>query len=152
MNVVEPTRQDDSFSVRSDEHGPPLAATPSQAVPAWPIWLFRSVTAVTAVLTFGQAILAGQFLSGVYPALLIHRAMGDATAVLFMVCLVSSILLRRFGKCAAWPVAASIGLVVLAVAQAFAGYGHLLALHIPLGVALMILISAITVWAWMEQS
>jgi hypothetical protein len=55
-------------------------------------------------------------------------------------------------KRAAWTVGASVGLVILAVVQSLAGYTHLLALHLPLGVALMILISATTAWAWMARS
>src|ERR1700741_1282025 len=82
--------------------------------PSWPIWLFRVIVTVEAVLAFDQAVFAGQFISGDYGALNSHAANAGITAAVLIVEAIAGVLLWRPGKGPAWPIWAAIGLVVMA--------------------------------------
>jgi hypothetical protein len=114
----------------------------------WAVWWFRIIITLTAALMYDQAILAGQFLAGTYAALQFHATMANVSNGFVIASLVFAILLRRKGRGPLWPVFATIGLILLAALQTTAGYDHLLALHVPLGVMLIVLVTLVAVWAW----
>jgi hypothetical protein len=127
------------------------SSTPRQAgrTPRrWPIRLYRLTVTAAAVLAFNQAVFAGQFLSGTYPALRMHRDMSNVTFGVVAVGVVAAILLRRFGSGPRWPVPACVALLALTALQALFGYWLVLTVHIPLGVAVIVLLVALTAAAW----
>lgn len=117
----------------------------------WPLWVFRVTMTVTAALMFDQAVLAGQFMAGVYPALATHRDMATVTGIAVIATIVAAVLVRRRGGGSRWPIVATSALLVLMALQAFAGFRSLLGLHIPLGVTVIMLTAALTVWAWRKR-
>lgn len=117
----------------------------------WPLWTLRITMTAAAVLMFDQALLAGQFMSGAYPALATHRDMATVTGIALIASIVAAVLARRFGGAPRWPIVATSALLGLMALQAFAGFRSLLALHIPLGVTVIMLMSAVTVWAWWRR-
>jgi hypothetical protein len=127
--------------------------TPAETRPAkrWPFWLFRIAITIAAILMFDQAIFAGQFLSGNYPALLSHRNGSSAAVGAVVACIVTAAIQRRVGKGPLWPLFASIGLFLIAGIQTSLGYQLVLAVHIPLGVTLIMLVTALAVWAWWKK-
>ncbi|WP_369255471.1 hypothetical protein [Streptomyces sp. R35] len=90
-----------------------------------------------ALVYFGQAVLAGQFLSGSYDALRWHQYGATLTDALLFCALVVGALLRRHGKGKLWPFLAALTLLLANQAQNGAGAARLLSLHIPLGVAMI---------------
>lgn len=84
-----------------------------------------------------QAVLAGQFLSGSYPALSLHGTGGTVADVIVFGALVVAALLRWHGKGKFWPFWAALGLVVANQVQNAVGAGRWIHLHIPLGVAML---------------
>jgi hypothetical protein len=90
---------------------------------------------------FAQAPLAGQFLSGNAAARLWHQGNAELIQLVALVQLVAAAVAWARGG-PAWPTAAS-GLLLLAVgAQVALGYTHQVAVHVPLGVAIL----GLTVW------
>lgn len=116
--------------------------------PAWPLWLFRVIVTVEAVLAFDQAVFAGQFISGDYGALNSHAANAGFTGTVLIVEAIAGVLLWRRGRGPAWPIWAALGLVVMAGVQTALGYARVLAVHVPLGVCMIALDLLMLVWCW----
>lgn len=124
------------------------AAQPSTTRRSWPLWVFRGAVTLSAILLFNQAIFAGEFLSGSYPALAFHREFASVAGVSVMLTLVAAILLRSVGRMAWWPIVSQAALVGCIVLQIIAGYQGLLFVHVPLGVATILAMTLVTAWAW----
>jgi hypothetical protein len=90
---------------------------------------------VQAVLVFAQALFAGLFLSGAGTWLAWHRFNGLAVVVLGLVTLVLAGIVRAKGG-PTWPVLAAAGIAVALLIQFFSGFAGVVALHVPLGVAI----------------
>lgn len=102
------------------------------------VWLYAVVMWVVAFVYCVQAVLAGQFLSGVYGALSWHQYGATVSDVLLFCGVVVGVLLRWRGGCRWWPVGAAVGLLVANQVQNAAGAGRLVSLHVPLGVAMIV--------------
>jgi hypothetical protein len=107
----------------------------------------RGTTAVLAVLVVLQPILAGGFLSGHYDLLRMHRITGFT---MFAVALVQAVvvvfLVRRGGPRSL--LSPGLMLPALVAAQAMLGIFRILALHIPLGVMMVIGITQMARNVW----
>jgi hypothetical protein len=117
----------------------------------WPLPLLRISLTVTALLMFGQAVLAGQFMGGQSGAFAWHREMATVAGIALMVSIVAAILARTLGQAPRWPIWAATGLLVLMSLLAFAGFRSLTALHVPLAVVTILLAAALAAWAWRYQ-
>jgi hypothetical protein len=112
-----------------------------------PLLLARASTAVVIALALAQTILAGNFLGGQYDALGLHalgaRAITIASAVQIAI-------LARLWRAGGPRAALFAGVVqtLLLVAEFAAGELRLTALHIPLGVALVVGITQLTTMIW----
>lgn len=99
-------------------------------------------------MLFNQAVFAGQFLAGNYGALLTHRENATFAGISVMVSAIGAVLLRWPGRGPWWPIAACLGLFGLIGLQIAIGFARILAVHIPLGVTIILLAIAIATWAW----
>ncbi|MBB4930773.1 hypothetical protein F4561_001593 [Lipingzhangella halophila] len=99
--------------------------------------LFRVLAFLVVVAYLGQAVLAGQFLSGTYPALRWHQLGATVSDVLLFVAVAVGALLRWQTNGRAWPFWASLGLLVANQIQNGAGAGRVISLHVPLGAAML---------------
>lgn len=118
----------------------------------WP-WILLRITASLALAgMIGQAALAGGFLSGFYPALEGHARLGEVTAVMVMLQSAACVAVWRRGGGPSWPLRASIGQVVAAVALFPLGVLRIMALHLPVSVALGIGVAFLTVWSWQNSA
>lgn len=129
----------------------PTIVSRRRPAPVWPRVLFRVAATVAAVMLFDQAVFAGQFLSGVYPALEVHRENATYAGISVLVAAVCSVLLLRPGRGPWWPLVAYAGVFVLIGVQIALGFAHVLAVHVPLGVAIIMISAAIAVWSWVGQ-
>jgi hypothetical protein len=114
----------------------------------WPWTVFRICCTATAVLLFNQAVFAGQFLGGSFGALQTHRDNATAAGLAVLVTAVAAVLVRRPGGGPLWTVFACLALFGLVAAQIAIGFARLLTVHIPLGVAVILLMLLLTVWSW----
>lgn len=117
----------------------------------WPMRFLRISLTVTALLMFGQAVLAGLFMGGESSAFGWHREMATVAGIALMVSIVAAILARRLGQAPRWPIGATTGMLALMSLLAFAGFRSLTALHVPLAVITILLAAALAVWALRYQ-
>jgi hypothetical protein len=110
--------------------------------------VFRVVVSVEAALAVGQPVLAGGFLSGHYAMLALHAANATATGLTAIAMTATGVLLWRPGRGPLWPALASAALFGLEAVQIILGYGRVLAVHIPLGVAIIACLALLLAWAW----
>lgn len=110
--------------------------------------LFRTVVTCEAALALGQAVLAGSFLSGHYGALDLHALNATATGLTAVAQTVAALLLWRPGGGPGWPAAATAVLFGAEAGQIAMGYRRVLAVHVPLGVAIVACTLLMLVWAW----
>jgi hypothetical protein len=103
---------------------------------------------VEVLLALAQPVLAGGFLSGHYALLAWHAANATATGLTATVMTAAGVLLWRPGRGPLWPALASAALFGLEALQIALGYARVLAVHIPLGVAIIGCLALLTVWAW----
>ncbi|UXY18110.1 hypothetical protein N8I84_04750 [Streptomyces cynarae] len=118
------------------------------SVRPWALVLFRTVVTCEAVLAVGQAVLAGSFLSGHYGALDLHALNATATGLVAVAQIVASALLWRPGGGPGWPALTGIALFGAEAGQIAMGYARVLAVHVPLGVAIIACTLLMLVWAW----
>jgi hypothetical protein len=123
---------------------PTLEATP----PRWPYWTFRVTTLVSAVMLFDQAVFAGQFMSGDYDSLHTHRENATYAGISVLVSAVAAVLVRRPGRGPWWPIAGCLGIFGLVALQIMLGFARAITVHIPLGVATILLAVVLAVRAW----
>jgi hypothetical protein len=105
----------------------------------------RVVVLLHAALILTQAAFAGQFLGGDGGWVRVHEANAGIIHLTAFVQLVLAILVWRPGRGPGWPALASLALLLAEELQMGFGYARILALHVPLGVAIFGLTVAILV-------
>lgn len=119
--------------------------------PTWPRWTLRITSLVAAIMLFDQAIFAGQFLSGVYPMLHVHRENATYAGISVLVAAAAGVLSRWPGRGPWWPIAAYLGLFGLIALQIVLGFSQTLAIHIPLGVTIILVGVVLAVLTWVRR-
>lgn len=114
----------------------------------WTRWLFRVVVTAEAALALAQAMLAGGFLSGHFDLLSMHRENATVTGVTAIVLTVCGILVWKPGGGPWWPAVVSACLFVVEAGQIVLGFSRALAIHVPLGSAILVAVVLLTMWAW----
>lgn len=118
------------------------------ATRSWPRRAFRVAVTCEALLAFGQAVSAGEFLAGHDSMLAFHRTGAVTTAVVALIVTAAALADRRLGRAPVWPVFVGAALFVAEAAQIMVGYYHVLAVHIPLGVSIISSLVLLVAWAW----
>lgn len=151
MAQTQPSMKPDPTSAADPETAVLLTHTrPTASV--WP-WVLLRITASLALAgMIGQATLAGGFLSGFYPALEGHAHLGTATSVVIMLQAVVCVAVWKRGGGPSWPLRASIAQVVVAFVLWPLGESRILALHLPVAVALGIGVAFVAVWSWRNSA
>ena len=127
----------------------PVTTSPSTA-PSWPLWTYRIVATLAAVLLFVQSILAGQFIADRHDkfAFMLHRENAIISVVVVLVLVVAAILTVWPGGGRKTVLPRAIGLLVVTAGEAAAGFAKLPALHVPLGVLLIGIAAMMAVLSW----
>ncbi len=110
----------------------------------------RLVCLVVLLQVFLQAALAGGFITGDVDLLGLHSANAVLLVLTTAALLPATVLLVRPGGGPWWPIVFSIVLWWLVAAQVGFGFARQVGLHIPLGVAIMSLISVFTGWSFLR--
>ncbi len=110
--------------------------------------MLRVVTVLTTLSAFTQAVLAGGLVAGRIDALPPHSnnglILGGATLLLGCVL----ILVWRPGRGPWWVLLAAAALSFATVVQTGVGFARILAVHVPLGVAVIVAQVLLLAWAW----
>ncbi|GAA3741304.1 hypothetical protein GCM10022225_25890 [Plantactinospora mayteni] len=114
----------------------------------WFLWPYRVLLTLVALLCYLQAILAGQFLSGTYGSLLAHQNTAAVIDMLLILAIPTALVITLWGRRPWWPVLFAAGLLGLTSTQNWLGFGRILTVHVPLGVAIVIAATGVAAWAW----
>ena len=128
------------------EHEP--GSGPAARWPRWSRWVFRVTSTAAAIMLFDQAVFAGQFLDGTYDSLHVHRENATYAGISVLVSAVAAVLVRWPGRGPWWPIPASIGIFGLIALQIVLGFARDITVHVPLGVATIVLAVVLAIWAW----
>lgn len=121
------------------------------AVKSMTLWLFRAVLTFHVGLLVAQPILIGLFVAGDFDMLTPHAIVGGLILTVCMVQWASALLLWLPGRYSPWPLLLTIAMFIAEIIQLSAGYARNLGLHVPLGVALVVLSIQLLIWAWRAQ-
>lgn len=122
------------------------ASTAATAGPRRTLVVLRVLAALHAVCIIVQPMLAGMYLDGDVDALDLHEINASVVSLLGLLQLIAAIAYVWKGRGRAWPLWASLGLVLAEQVQAALGYADLVAIHIPLGVSVVAMQILLTVW------
>jgi hypothetical protein len=114
----------------------------------WTHLPFRIVITAATVLLFDQAVFAGQFLAGTFGSLHTHRENATVAGLTVLGAALAAVPVRWPGKGPIWPVFACLGLFGLIALQIALGFARVLAVHVPLGVSIILLTTLLAVRAW----
>ena len=119
--------------------------------PPWPLWTYRVVATLAAVLLFIQSILAGQFIADKNDkfAFMLHRENAVLASVVVLILVIAAILSVKPGGGSRAVIPRAIGLLVVTAFEGFAGFQKLTALHVPLGVLLIGIAAWMAIASWM---
>jgi hypothetical protein len=121
--------------------------TGTERGPRASLWLLRLVATAHLVLVLAQPVLAGLFLTGSVDAITAHGVVGSALAAVALVLIAATLLyVARRGRLWVLPV---VVLLFLAVGfQIGMGHARVLAVHVPLGVAIVTAAVLLVIWVW----
>jgi hypothetical protein len=126
---------DDTAQLQAD----PVTRTRPAGSRAFRFWLalIRLSAVLQALFLVAQPVWIGQYLSGVYTLLGIHSAGGIIAVMTGFLLLFASL---GYAVCGGrrWLPPVALGLVVAEILQIHAGFTRNLALHIPLGVLVIV--------------
>ncbi|SHN05756.1 hypothetical protein [Cryptosporangium aurantiacum] len=126
-------------------------STPPIRRPRVTLWLLRLGLTVHALCVVAQPVLAGRFLDGDYDAISAHSLNGSVLPASGM--LVGAVALAYLiAGGAVWPLLAFSALWLAEGFQIGAGYARVLAIHIPLGVAIVVAALGLTIWSWLPAA
>ena len=114
--------------------------------------VFRILITVSAVILFNQSLQAGEFMSGSYEFLEFHRFGATAAEFVVLFAVIAAAVAKFRGPYSWWPVGLTTLLWAAIQMQEVAGEERWLAVHVPLGVSIIVSVVGLTVWAWREPA
>jgi uncharacterized membrane protein YgdD (TMEM256/DUF423 family) len=100
--------------------------------------VFRITVALHAILIAGQVLSSGFLFNGSRAALIVHEHGAQIAQIVCLLVLVLAVLLRRSGQASRAIVIVAIALFFGEALQTALGYRHVLPVHVPLGIAIVI--------------
>jgi hypothetical protein len=113
--------------------------------------IVRVLSVVVLLQVLVQAALAGGFVTGDIGLLGLHSANGILLVLTTAALLPATVLLLRPGRGPWWPIVFSVVLWWLVAVQVGFGFSRRVGLHIPIGVAIMSLVSGFAWWAFLQR-
>ncbi len=111
--------------------------------------VLRVVVTLNTVAIFAQAWFAGLMLTGDDQMFSAHAVNAQIVSCLTLLQVVVAVLLWRPARGPWWPVAVSVVLAAAMAVQFAVGHGQNLAVHVPLGIAVLGIAVALSLWAWL---
>jgi hypothetical protein len=125
-----------------------LDAPPAVRRPVVTLRLLRAVLTAHLLVVLAQPLLAGRYLAGDVDAIEVHGLVGDllpAVVLLVAVAAVAHVVATR----SRWWLLPVAGLLFLAEGlQVGMGHARVLAVHVPLGVAVVVAAVVLAGWVW----
>lgn len=114
--------------------------------------LLRTITTLVTLDSFAQAMFAGRLMAGSYDGLDAHSLNGPVMAIGMLLMTVCFAAAWRFGQASGQSVLRCAALTVATGVEIGLGHREILAVHVPLGVALVAGLVAVTVQVWTKPA
>lgn len=121
---------------------------PARAAKRWPLVVLRTLVCALTLLMLIQPVLAGQFITGDSDLLDLHALNATFISAVSWILVAAAVTLWRPGGGPVWPIGVTLLVAGLVEAQSGFGYARNLAVHIPLGVALVAGMTALGYWVF----
>lgn len=108
----------------------------------------RLLVTVHLVAVLAQPVLAGRFLTGDVDAITAHGTVGSSLAAVGLGLIVLTLLYVLAGRGKLWVAPVGVVLFLADGIQIGAGHARNLALHIPLGVTIVVASVLLAIWVW----
>jgi hypothetical protein len=112
----------------------------------------RVTVTVGTVCICAQPVLAGGYLAGTFDFLDYHSVNANIIGALLLVQVLAAVLYRRPGGGSGIPLLLTVAEVAVTVVQIGMGYSRSLAVHIPLGVFVVLLALHVCVWVYRPKA
>ncbi|WP_157693100.1 hypothetical protein [Pedococcus dokdonensis] len=100
-----------------------------------------------ALAVLVQVVVAGSYLDGSGKAMVVHGSVGLSAVFLAVAQLIAAVLFWRPGRGGLWPTGVAALLLAANGLEVGLGYTRSLAIHVPLGVAIVVVSLAFAAWA-----
>jgi hypothetical protein len=112
------------------------------------LWALRTLLTLFLPAVLAQPVLAGMFLTGDVDAIGVHGLNGSLLALGAMALVVAALGYVLAGRGRLWVLPVTVLLFLAVGFQIGAGYARQLELHVPLGVAIVVMSVLLTAWTW----
>jgi uncharacterized membrane protein (UPF0182 family) len=129
-----------------DTLAPPKAAPTRR--PRFTLWTLRLLLTGHLLAVLAQPVLAGRFLTGDVDAIKTHGLVGSLLALVAMSLIVGALLYVVGGRGQLWVLPVTVLLFLAEGFQIGMGYSRQLHLHVPLGVAIVVIAVLLAAWVW----
>jgi uncharacterized membrane protein (UPF0182 family) len=129
-----------------DTLAPPKAAPTRR--PRLTLWTLRLLLTGHLLAVLAQPVLAGRFLTGDVDAIKTHGLVGSLLALVAMSLIVGALLYVVGGRGQLWVLPVTVLLFLAEGFQIGMGYSRQLHLHVPLGVAIVVIAVLLAAWVW----
>jgi hypothetical protein len=120
--------------------------------PRWTAGLLCLLLTTQAAMVVAQPVLIGRYLDGNFDQLASHSLNGSVLPAVAMLGIGAAAVHWLVGRGRFWPVPATALLIPVEGMQLAAGYSHSLAIHIPLGTAIVGFAVFLAVWSWTPRA
>jgi hypothetical protein len=115
------------------------------------LWLLRIPVTLNLLAVLVQPVLAGRYLTGEVDAIGTHAAVGSGLAALGLLTAGLALLHVVAGRGAPWVLLAAVGLFLALGFQIGMGYARAMAVHVPLGVGIVLASVLLTAGVWSRR-
>lgn len=125
----------------------PPAAAPTRR-PRVSLWTLRLLLTGHLVAVLAQPVLAGRYLTGDVDAITVHGLLGSLLSLVAMALVAGALAYVLFGRGRLWVLPITVLLFLAEGFQIGMGYSRELAVHVPLGVAIVVVAVLLAAWVW----
>lgn len=125
----------------------PPAAAPTRR-PRVSLWTLRLLLTGHLVAVLAQPVLAGRYLTGDVDAITVHGLLGSLLSLVAMALVAGALAYVLFGRGRLWVLPVTVLLFLAEGFQIGMGYSRELAVHVPLGVAIVVVAVLLAAWVW----
>jgi hypothetical protein len=129
-----------------DTLAPPVAAPTRR--PRVSLWTLRFLLTGHLVAVLAQPVLAGRYLTGDVDAITVHGLLGSLLSLVAMALVAGALAYVLFGRGRLWVLPVTVLLFLAEGFQIGMGYSRELAVHVPLGVAIVVVAVLLAAWVW----
>ena len=112
------------------------------------LWTLRFLLTAHLVAVLAQPVLAGLFLTGDVDAIEVHGLVGSLLALVAMSLMAGALAYVIGGRGRLWVLPVTVLLFLAEGFQIGVGHSRALEVHIPLGVAIVVVAVLLAAWVW----